>query len=1550
MRIRLLYIIKIAALMSVISCSDLREPDYSVFILEPEELSFAQKGGSQELHIQCGAIWKVKEGDKPEWLTVDDVKEGKKAYEWVITLSCEANEDFDRSENLTIITNAEQRSVTVKQPGSRVPDVLVESVSLKEKTKKLKIEETFKLEYTIEPEHASNQSVTWRSTDETVGTVEKDGTVTALSEGETDIIITTADGNKQDTCHFTIVSNIVKVEKIELEPQCALKDGDSTILVPKIIPPDAFDQSVTWSSDDEIIATVDENGKVKAFFPGEVNITATTNDGNIPATCKVTVELVRPEAIDLGLPSGLKWASFPLGASGIDKEGDMFAWGEIKPKKEYNWENYSKCEGTYNTLTEYNDDNQYGKVDNKTVLEAKDDAASVLLKGEWRMPEKVEFMELLDTDNCSWTIEDDYLIFNNANKSDDASIRIINSYYWTASLRKPSYTASYYSKSSHQITWANRRVKSMILPVCGPKPIHAKSITIDKGQSIIIGKQLQLQPVIEPQNATYQKLVFFSSDDTIATVSSNGEVTAIAVGNATITVSMAYEEEIKTECEITVEPVPYEIKMKESYTLNDGETFQLEAIIDPPEVGTKTITWSSEDEIVASVSSKGLVTAKFPGETKIKASTKDGKSAICTVKVNVVRPEAIDLGLPSGLKWASFPLGAPGEGQAGDKFAWGELKPKKNFYWKNYRFWESGDSSSVFIFNKYVTDDNYGKKDNLSVLQASDDAATLLLGSLWRMPDITELRELMDEENTKWSYKDNTWIITSINNSEASLIFSSTWTGNLGRKPNYATYFALTIAGGTHGFGLYVDSRKVCKPIQPVFGPKPVHITSFSLKQEDKRIVLKGGESKKIEPVITPPTATYKKLKLSTSNPDVVEVNNDGTLTAVGEGPATVTVETAYEEGFKETCSVSVPITTIQTPEAIDLGLPSEVLWGSFNIGATAQYEEGLEYAWGENEPKEKYNWDNYLWGTSDNLTKYNDSDKKTVLDPSDDVATFKLGNGWRMPTEKEISDLFNDANCKLEWDIKNGVNGYTVKSLTNGNSIFFPVTRSSTHYWSSSLSSGSSAFTYYYYSSSTNTNGRGAGSRYFGYYVRPVYDEQRESTISPVDMGLSVMWASCNLGAISENGYGDYYAWGEIKPKDEFTLDNYKYYNKSTEKYTKYVTDSSYGYVDNKIVLEKGDDAAYASLGGNWKTPTKEEWQELIDNCTWTWRHNGYLVSSPKTGNSIFLPASGYGGQYPNKGNAGHYHSSSLNETRYPFCLAFSINYTDDKYSVYGYSSRYKEKSIRPVCEIPLSQVSFSSSSKTVEEDETVELTVKFEPKNATRKDLKWYSSNTSVATIDENTGAITIVGRGNTTITATPVYGGTAATCTLKVNAASFKAVDMGTSVKWSNMNLGAKTCEEYGDYYAWAATQPKTPYSQDNAPYWGVNKYTKYTSSYSRLDNTDDAATQLKGSGWRIPTADDFSTLMNNCNYKGITKNGVDGLLLTSKTTNNSIFFPYAGYYKDSDLKDGYLYYWTSVVDPSNSRYAKSAVQSVHDGPIYIGYDLRYYGLPIRAVLVK
>jgi hypothetical protein len=190
------------------------------------------------------------------------------------------------------------------------------------------------------------------------------------------------------------------------------------------------------------------------------------------------------------------------------------------------------------------------------------------------------------------------------------------------------------------------------------------------------------------------------------------------------------------------------------------------------------------------------------------------------------------------------------------------------------------------------------------------------------------------------------------------------------------------------------------------------------------------------------------------------------------------------------------------------------------------------------------------------------------------------------------------------------------------------------------------------------------------------------------VDLGLPshTLWATCNVGANSPEEYGDYFAWGEVTPKDEYNWSTYIYCKGSYDTMTKYCTRSSYGYngfMDGLTELVSEDDAATANWGSPWKMPTLEQIQELINNCSQKWTTqggvNGTLVTGPN-GNTIFLPAAGYrsDNSFSYAGSYGDYWSSSFDTSRSD--SACYLNFTSGLWYWSNGGRRFYGFPVRPV------------------------------------------------------------------------------------------------------------------------------------------------------------------------------------------------------------------------------------------------------------------------------
>lgn len=441
------------------------------------------------------------------------------------------------------------------------------------------------------------------------------------------------------------------------------------------------------------------------------------------------------------------------------------------------------------------------------------------------------------------------------------------------------------------------------------------------------------------------------------------------------------------------------------------------------------------------------------------------------------------------------------------------------------------------------------------------------------------------------------------------------------------------------------------------------------------------------------------------------------------------------------------------------------------------------------------------------------------------------------------------------------------------------------------------------------------------------------------VDMGLSVKWASYNVGATSPEETGTLYLWGDCDAGD-YEGKDYKWWMPGNERNAfGYIPESStrlsgynpvelYGTVDNKGVLDSKDDVASQLWGSDWRIPTEKEWQELIDNSDIAWVEDylgtgvsGTLFRSKKPGytaSQLFFPT-----HSQNQGvYSGGYWSSTVAAPSI-FCSYAYLSRTD-VYS--GFPEGYVQFSnsliecprgslfaIRPVFGQRLEQASgieLSHKDLSVREWSEIPISAIFTPENPRSEEIIWSFGDDNVAYLDgyssdmENRNRLHSAAKGNTTITATSVDGGHKAVCNIEVLPAQFNTeyVDLGLGVKWAACNLGAITPQEPGMFYRWGETTPIKLTMNNFETYPWANMDTspvsavKYTKDGDILDPDDDVAHVCLGGNWRMPTYKEMSELVTQCtwtlveNYEGT---GVRGYKVTGRN-GNSIFFPFVGYY--------------------------------------------------------
>ena len=440
------------------------------------------------------------------------------------------------------------------------------------------------------------------------------------------------------------------------------------------------------------------------------------------------------------------------------------------------------------------------------------------------------------------------------------------------------------------------------------------------------------------------------------------------------------------------------------------------------------------------------------------------------------------------------------------------------------------------------------------------------------------------------------------------------------------------------------------------------------------------------------------------------------------------------------------------------------------------------------------------------------------------------------------------------------------------------------------------------------------------------------------VDLGLpsGTLWATCNIGASSPEDYGDYFAWGETSPKDIYDWGTYKWCDGSATSLTKYNYDSNYGTVDNKTMLEPEDDAAFVNWGPNWRLPTRNQYNELEENCTWKWTTRngvgGYLVTG-RNGNSLFLPAAGYrnGNSIVGLGTSGYYWSHALYPSSGP-TYAAGMDFT--QWGHVGGFGAYRSNGcvVRPVCvsleDVYIEQKSLDLGGTRIGETSTGELTIvncSDEPVMVTATvdapfSFKQDDSSASTITLmvpSESSTQVTVmftaatVGdfNGRVTIESPALTGGQLG---IPVHALAFTApdtqqdyVDLGlpSGTLWATRDVGANSPEENGDRFAWGETAPKDFYNVSNYQ-WCEGSYTTLTkyctsSRYGTVDDLvvlepeDDAATVNWGPEWCMPSLRQIQELIDCCSFTRAEVNGVIVRLVTGPN-GNTMYMPADGYY--------------------------------------------------------
>ncbi|MCR4910490.1 MAG: Ig-like domain-containing protein [Bacteroidales bacterium] len=774
------------------------------------------------------------EGQPVSWLTVSP--SSGQAGQTEITVTAQDNtSEQPRSAKISITCGNISQSAHVTQEG--LPATPTVTVELDKTSAQMAVGQTLELIATVLPE----QEAVWISSNERVATVAGEhrvavdgtymnvGTVTALSEGET--IITAKVGSVEATCKITVgkagddkvEATSITLNKTELTITTGLSEQLEII---EILPENVTERNAFWESSNPEVAVVIprddvvdgisyKGGRVTGRDPGEAVITAYL--GSAKASCKVTV--VSGGGGEATIES-LVIEPAPVTLA-IDEEKLLTA--VIQPsdaKVTVEW----KCDKPEVVALGSISDTQakvQGLAEGKATVTAhaggKTATCEVTVTGgtttiavtsitldhtqlDMTVGQKAKLVATVYPEDATnktlnWSVRDNRIVSVDANgeltakSAGTTTVTVI-------SVMNPSVMASC----------------EVTVTAGGGGSSTLNRVYIDPSSvTLALNGEQNLTLVLDPADADVT-IYWESSNSSIAKVQMTSKTTAkvqgLAVGQATLT---AHAGDLTATCDVTVQssgssvPVESVTLNKHELELSVGQQFQLVATVLPENATEKGVVWSSNvQSSKLYIDTNGMVTGLEACEATVTVRCKDNAYIYDTCKITVTGggssgtdEEAVDLGLPSGLKWRSMNVGASKPEDYGNYYAWAETSPKSSYSSSNYKYPSTSYSDGITIYKKYDTTPG---GDGKTVLEAEDDAATANLGNGWRMPTFKEFKEL--RENCTWTWKTQNGVngaLVTGPNGKSIFLPAAGWYDKttLTGKTTYGSYWTATGDGGT---------------------------------------------------------------------------------------------------------------------------------------------------------------------------------------------------------------------------------------------------------------------------------------------------------------------------------------------------------------------------------------------------------------------------------------------------------------------------------------------------------------------------------------------------------------------------------------------------------------------------------------------------------------------------------------------------------------------------------------------------------------------------------
>ena len=655
-----------------------------------------------------------------------------------------------------------------------------------------------------------------------------------------------------------------------------------------------------------------------------------------------------------------------------------------------------------------------------------------------------------------------------------------------------------------------------------------------------------------------------------------------------------------------------------------------------------------------------------------------GEVRLFTTDSSLNGHDFVDLGLPSGTLWATCNVGATSPEDYGDYFAWGETVTKDSYSHVTYLYC-NGSTSAL---TKYCNDTSCGYNgftDTLTMLQPSDDAATANWGEGWRIPTKEEFNELLNNCTGTWTTRNgvNGYLFTGTNGNSiflpaAGLIYGAGspnvgsrgayWTNSIYNNPVSAWDFYFN-SGSCTTNDCYL--REYGLSVRAVCITAPVVRTKRAAEVNSSSAIIKGNVSYDGGADVTERGFVY-----GTSEDNLTETlscgsgigNFSANLTSLVSGTtyyykayAINSAGIGYGEVKSFIAEDNLPVDIIME-DGIALDVECGQLYNFYDSG-------GADDTYSDNERMTatitsvgliKLSFSSFIVENSGlgYMRVYDGDDISGITlintyESTSAISTYTAYSGmmtivWESYGSSAGWEATISADCPLvRTTVATNVTmtSATLNGIVSDSGIaaitgcgFYYGTREDSllqnvtaniigNMFSYELSGLASGTTYYYRAYAINSEDTSFGE------VRVVTTGGALNGHDFIDLGLpsGTLWATCNVGATAPEGYGDYFAWGEITPKETYSSSNYVYFNSS--KITKYCNDSRHGYngfTDTLTTLQPSDDAATANWGASWRMPTKDELDEMKEYCTKTSTNQngveGYMFTGPN-GNTIFMP-----------------------------------------------------------------------------------------------------------------------------------------------------------------------------------------------------------------------------------------------------------------------------------------------------------------------------------------